>query len=183
MLKIFKVKYYVVFLFVFVLLSHKVRAQDTTKSALSIIELGGSLSFAFGSETYFDIAPLIGYRVHKSIIISGGYIYRYAQINSGFLKYKTNSHGWRANVKIDVLPPLFIIGEYQKITLDGWNYSLGMPGRVNPTIIFLGAGYTQKISPRTSLEMSMLFDVYKDVNNPYPLPYFRGGLSWKLKKP
>ncbi len=140
---------------------------------------GGDFGMQFGSQTYIQIAPVLGYRLTDqfSAGITGKYIYY--NLKDSYSNYKTNIYGGGVFTRYNVLEEVFLHAEYEALSLE-------VPASVYETNrrivsgLFLGAGYRQFIGEFSSLNLMILYDVIEDQYSPYQNPQIRIGFDFGL---
>ena len=140
---------------------------------------GGDFGMQFGSQTYIQIAPLIGYRLTEdfSAGITGKYIY-YNLKNSNY-NYKTNIYGGGIFTRYNILEEIFLHAEFEALSLEVPTSVYEINRRI-VSGLFLGAGYRQFIGEFSSLNLMILFDVIEDKYSPYQNPQIRIGFDFGL---
>jgi len=179
-----------VFTFLFLLtIGTFVFAQDTNKQNKKIEPLnpkpslfdnwqsriftGGNMGMQFGTITFIDISPLVGYRVTEKFSAGVGATYRYMRQNWQKQIIDSRVIGGRVFARYSVLDNLFIHAEHELLNSD-WYYT-NNPFNVQSTLA--GLGYVQPISDRASFMIMGLWNVYY---NPIPIyvnPIIRVGFN------
>ncbi|NVK27832.1 MAG: hypothetical protein HWE14_07295 [Flavobacteriia bacterium] len=144
---------------------------------------GGSLQLSFGSVTYVELAPRVGYLVTNDLIAGVGinYIYvRYAENISypgspavDFSLYGGNVYS-TYNVPIGL--PIALHGEFEAMNLELWNPAEFQYQREWVPALRLGAAYVQRIGSGGGVYLMALYDVLHDPDrslNPYSPWTFR----------
>ncbi len=110
---------------------HPARAQDITREPQSHINApqnnfwdrvytGGGIGLQFGSQTFVNISPLVGYRLTEklSVGLSATYIYyRYKNPNPAFT-YSSNIYGGSVFSRYLIFENLFAHVEYEVLRLE-----------------------------------------------------------------
>lgn len=132
--------------------------------------VGGQVGFTIGSYTSISIWPMVGYRATPKLSFGLQPGYEYISYEYSGLDYSASNYGLRAFSRYRFIPQLYGHIEFAYI-----NYELAT-GIANNEIIterefvpflFLGAGYFQPLSGKTSVYAQVLFDVLQDENSPY----------------
>jgi len=146
---------------------------------------GGNLGLQFGSATYVDVSPLVGYRLTEKLDIGVGATYIYYKIKETayFLDgYETSIYGGRVFSRYHFMENIFAHVETEvlnmevpkAITGNSNNYSLV---RDNVISILGGGGYAQPIGENSAILMMVLWNFNEDPNSPYLNPIFRIGIN------
>lgn len=133
---------------------------------------GGGMGAQFGAVTYINASPLVGYRITPKLQagVRGNYTYLSNRV------VQNNILGGSLFSRYAIAPQLFAHVEYEEL------YFLNQPSVINPITAFLvGGGYSQKLGPRTFLNMVLLYDLRRSDNSPYSSPIvFRMGVTTGL---
>jgi hypothetical protein len=140
---------------------------------------GGGIGLTFGSYTRIAVYPMVGYKFTPKF--SGGIEigYEYIRANQYNSEFTTSNYGGSAFLRYRVIPQLFVHTEYAM-----YNYELfyvdGSSNRVWVPFLFLGAGFSQQIAPRTFAFAMVKFDVLHNPNSPYSSwsPFWSFGVSY-----
>lgn len=138
------------------------------------IFFGGNIGAQFGTYTFFEISPLVGYRITDHFSAGIGITYNYLKIRLGKADYKTDIYGGRVFARYFVWENLFLHGEYE--VLNGqWDY---YKERFNIESILAGGGYRQMISDRAAMTLLVLWNFNQNNYSPYSNPIIRGGFTF-----
>lgn len=133
--------------------------------------IGGSFGLAFGTYTFIDISPVLGYRITENFSVGAGPIYQYFRDKSYTPDYKTSVYGGSLMARQVFLENFFVQGEFQLLNLDALyinsNNEFDLQ-RTNVPILLIGGGYIQRFSGNSGLLLSLMYDVVGDINSPYP---------------
>jgi hypothetical protein len=133
---------------------------------------GGNFGLMFGTITYVEISPLVGYRITERLSAGPGVSYIYLQDNRFGLS--TSIYGGRVFARYNITDYLFGHGEYEVLNRES-PYSL--EGRINVTSIFVGGGYRQRIGPNSFLSIMGLWNLNDSEYSIYRNPIIRMGFS------
>ncbi|MFN4233944.1 MAG: hypothetical protein ACK4IK_03965 [Bacteroidia bacterium] len=133
---------------------------------------GGNFGLMFGTITYVELSPLIGYRITDRLSAGPGISYIYLQDNRFDLS--TSIYGGRLFARYNITDYLFGHGEYEVLNRES-PYSL--EGRVNVTSIFVGGGYRQRLGPNSFLSIMGLWNLNDSEYSIYRNPIIRMGFS------
>jgi hypothetical protein len=141
-------------------------APPRKTSKASKVYFGGTVGFNFGDFTRISVNPMVGYRFTPKL--SGGLKvgYEYVRDTRFSETYTSHNFGGSAFGRFRLVPQLYAHAEFASI---GYDLPLSTGGSEREWVPFLllGGGYVQRISPRTSAYVEVLFDVLQDSNSPY----------------
>ena len=166
-------------LFAFIFFTSYVKAQISLKGRTENsseekftdrLFFGGNFGLQFGSQTYVELAPIIGYKVTERFSTGLGIKYIYYKVKDLYTPpytYSTNIYGGGPFVRYILYEGLFLHAEYEALNLevaDAPYYNL-----VRKTIssVFLGGGYRQMIGDRSSIDFIVLFNINQSRDSPY----------------
>ena len=180
------------FLSLATLLSAQVDEQESRKGKFYIVP---ELWLSFGSSTYIDIAPMVGYHVSDRLSVGLGPHYIFQSQNANYMvpeSYSTHIFGGKAFSRFsvirhaeDFLPinlfsELFLHAEYEALSLE-YKYfgSTGDPtdGRFLFNSYLIGGGLTQRVGMNSSISFMVLWNLNESINSPYSNPIFRIGFN------
>lgn len=153
----------------------EVSAQGTIQPKESFSDrlfYGGNFGLMFGTVTYIELSPLIGYRITDRLSAGPGISYIYMQDNRYDLS--TSIYGGRLFARYNFTDYLFGHGEYEVLNLET-PYSLN--GRTNLTSIFVGGGYRQRLGSNSFLSIMGLWNINDSEYSIYRNPIIRMGFS------
>ena len=148
------------------------------------IFIGGSLGLQFGSATYIDVSPLVGYNITKKLQAGIGFTYIYYKVkdpNYSYNNYETSIYGGRLFSRYYILQNLFAHAEYEILNMEvpaeiggtgNFNYI-----RDNITSVMVGGGYAQPIGSNAALLLMVLWNLTEEQYSPYVNPIFRIGIT------
>lgn len=130
---------------------------------------GGNLGGSFGSVSYFQVNPMVGYKTTDWWVNGVGLNYIYA----GSRGYTQNIYGASVWSRAYVLENVMLHTEYEYLTMNlrapnGESYSANAP------VWLVGAGY-QSNGNGFGLSFMLLYDLIQDPNSPYSNPIIRVG--------
>ncbi|HNR21109.1 MAG TPA: hypothetical protein PKN75_13850 [Bacteroidia bacterium] len=146
---------------------------------------GGNLGLQFGTVTYIDISPTIGYKITEKFHagIGATYIYyseKYPLTNGQTYTYKTDIYGGKVFTRYYVLENLFLHHETEVLNLEVYDPLNDKVERKNILSPLLGAGYIQRFGESSGLYLMVLFNLNETPDSPYTNPIIRMGLSFGL---
>lgn len=133
------------------------------------ITVGGGLAVNFGSITYIDVSPTVGYYLTDNILaaVGGTYIY----FSDGV--YSTNVYGGRLFGE-GFLNEVPILAHAELEVLNFFEGSLRE--RINVVNILVGGGLKQTLGDRSYLSLLVLWNINESEHSLYPNPIFRAGI-------
>lgn len=157
----------------FVLVSFS-QIKDTTSdwrsNFRSRIFTGGNFGLQFGTFTFVDVSPLVGYRLTEKIQGGIGITYRYFSDNLN--NFSTSMYGGSVFARYFILDNLFAHTEYEVLNGE-WFYG----ERFNVTSIFVGGGYSQRLGGTVFANILILWNINESIYSPYQNPVFRAGIG------
>lgn len=142
---------------------------------------GGNLGLQFGSATYIDISPLVGYKITPKLHAGVGATYMYYKYKDAYFNYESSTYGGRVLGRYYPIESLFAHVEYEVLnikmpsTVSGQNYDKYI--RQNIASVLVGGGYVQPIGSNASMMLMILFNLNEQQYSPYTNPIFRVGFS------
>lgn len=154
------------------------------------VVVGGGLGLQFGTVTFIEISPLIGYRLTEKLETGIGLTYKYYrykdfyydQTTNDRFDLKSNIYGASVYTRYHILQSVFLHAEYERLryNYDDVYVSAGQlikdPTHANVDGLFLGGGYRQRISANSYFYISALWDIIQDPYSPYNNPILRMGV-------
>ncbi|MBA3970669.1 MAG: hypothetical protein H0X46_00710 [Bacteroidetes bacterium] len=156
-------------------------AQDSTmtrkhppkKNFWDKVFVGGNMGLQFGTVTFADVSPLIGYRFTEKIAAGVGATYQYYHYKDKFYDFETNVYGGRVFGRYSFTESLFGHVEYEYLNLEAFDFNRR---RVDVGSLMAGGGYIQKISDRAGIVAMVLYNFTESAYTPYSNPIFRIGI-------
>lgn len=132
---------------------------------------GGELSMFFGTTSYVNLSPFIGYRINPDITVGLGPSYQYwsqrfAAGPNGV--NRTHIYGGRIFVRHELGRSFFMHAEYEVLNLQDYIVGFGI-GRVNVDMAGVGIGYKSAFTESSYYYIMALFDFIQDPRSIYPL--------------
>ncbi|MFH0865500.1 MAG: hypothetical protein V1904_04870 [Bacteroidota bacterium] len=182
-----------------ILLNEPYAQKDNKGSGNELIHkffTGGSLGLQFGSYTYINVAPIIGYRFNEYIACGIGPNYTFYHSKDYYyyppVIYSTHLYGGNFFTRVyflkDIIPSIkdiYVHGEIEALNVETqyFDYSLSHPGkRYWVGSVFGGAGIRQMLGERVFSTITVLFNFNETIDSPYygnPLVY-RVGIEINL---
>ena len=153
-------------------------AQDETSPVISTDHdkgsffTGGSLGMQFGTSTFIDISPQLGYFATKKFAIGVGATYQYMSYN-----VSTNIYGGRLFARYYLFPRIFAHAEYEMLNLEKFDYAYVGSPRVNVESFLVGGGYREQMGDRLSFNIMLLYNLTESPYSPSSNPVIRMGVD------
>jgi hypothetical protein len=164
------------------LLSH---AQDSTmirKNPLKPrfwdkVYVGGNVGFQFGTVTFAEVSPLIGYQFTPKITAGIGVTYQYYRYKDRFFELTTNVYGGRIFGRYFFTDFLFAHVEYEYLNLEAFDF-YPLRRRVDVESVLVGGGYLQRFgSGNSGIFIMLLYNLTESAYTPYTNPIIRIGVN------
>ena len=141
---------------------------------------GGSFGLQFGTQTFVEIAPIVGYRLTNRLYGGLGLKYQYYKYNDNYYTYSSNVYGGGPFAQFIVYEGLFLHAEYEILNLEVPDLYYQHYTRQNIESIFLGGGYRQMIGNRSSMDILLLYNINDNAYSPYSNPILRIGFGFGI---
>ena len=157
-------------------------ASDTIPKFTDKLFFGGNLGLMFGSYTYINISPIVGYQVKPSLAVGVGVVYEYVKDNR-FVNYnfETTIWGGKLFVQTVVLDFLILYAENNFLSLERQYYdaknNYPETGRFFLNVPWVGGGIFQKAG-NGGVYLMILFNLNTSMNSPYSDYEFRIGINF-----
>lgn len=157
--------------------------KDTTKIKkhknkdwMKKITYGGNFALSFGTYTYINISPAIGYNVSKKLNMGVGVIYNYFSINYGsqYGRISETVYGTRVYARYMITPSLFALGQYDR-SLQPDFYSFTPNKKAWVDYVMVGGGYRQSLGNKAGLVASIMYNLTPNNLSIYSNPYIQIG--------
>ena len=176
------------FLKLFLLLSlnalySQVKAQDSAmlpkhppkERIIDRMFFGGNIGLQFGTVTFLDISPLVGYRITDKISAGIGATYQYYHYQDKLYNFETNVYGGRVFGRYFFTDYLFGHAEYEYLNLEAFDF---FPRRrVDVGSFLAGGGYFQRFGNNSGIVVMILYNFTESAYTPYQNPIIRIGIN------
>ena len=157
-------------------------AQDSTmlpkhppkERFIDRIFTGGNVGFQFGTVTYAEVSPLIGYRITDKIAAGVGVTYQYYHYKDHYFDLETNVYGARVFGRYMFTPRLFGYAEEEYLNLEAFDFQRR---RVDVESFMAGGGYLQPIGENSAALIMLLYNFTPSAYTPYANPIIRIGFN------
>lgn len=177
-----------------VTLSTSLFAQEESEGRKGKIFLIPEVWLSFGSMTYIDLAPMVGYYIFDRLAIGLGphYIYQSQKSSPAIpYAYQTHAYGLKGFARFSLITnaeeflpirlfsELFAHFEYEGLSLEKAYYvpPYTDEGRYIYQGILLGGGLSQRVGRYNSISFTVLWDLNEPTISPYSNPIFRVGFN------
>lgn len=134
---------------------------------------GGNLGGAFGTNSYFQINPMVGYKTTSWWVNGVGLNYIYAS-SAGIRQNIIGGSIWS---RAYLFKNFILHTEYEQMQRS-LSDNFGNRLQVNVPVWFVGGGYQNNVGGGIGISALVLFDVINDPNSPYISPVVRIGGLW-----
>lgn len=157
-------------------------AQDSTmlrkhpprENVLDRLFTGGNLGVQFGTVTFVDVSPLLGYKITEKISAGIGATYQYYHYKDRYYDFATNVYGGRVFGRYLFTDFLFGHIEYEYLNLEAFDFQRR---RVDVGSLMAGAGYIQRVGDHVAVIAMILYNFTESVYTPYQNPIIRVGVN------
>jgi hypothetical protein len=183
----------VLLILLFAIVAVTLQAQEEIPSRKGKIFLIPELWLSFGTRTYIEVAPMIGYHVNNRLSIGLGphYIYQSQKAIPPYPSYDSHAYGLKGFARFSIITnaeeflpiklfsDLFVHVEYEGLSLERELY---VPpyieaGRFIYQGFLVGGGFSQRVGMYNSVSFMVLWDVNESSYSPYSNPIFRVGFN------
>lgn len=151
---------------------------------------GGGLGLQFGTVTFIDISPMVGYRLTKKLESGVGLTYKYYKYNDFYknlttgekIDLKSHMLGGSVYTRYYLLDRIFAHVEFERLNYKYQDIyeSAGQIVRKDRSdyvsSLFVGGGLTQRLAGRANLFIMALWNLTEEPNTPYNNPVIRMGV-------
>lgn len=136
------------------------------KSFKERLYTGGNFSASFGTFTYVDVSPIIGYMVTEDFSVGLGGKYVYIGFN-GTPRSSTSIYGGSTFTRYLILENFLAHAEFQALSVKVQEPFTGELKRKLIPVGLVGGGYKQSMGGSSYFQIMLLYDVIGDKNSPY----------------
>ncbi len=141
------------------------------------IFLGGNLGLQFGTQTYIDVSPLIGYKITDRFSSGIGVTYIYYRYKDNVYSYNTNIYGGRVFSRYFFTENIFGHAEFEVLNMELLSTNNYQYYRKNIYTPMIGAGYIQRFSNQSGIYLLLLYNLNDSAESPYSNPIIRIGFN------
>ena len=144
----------------------KQNTPNTPTMAARDIYFGGGIGFSFGNYTRISVKPIVGYKITPKLSVGLSVEYEYITDKRYSSTLTASNYGGSIFSRFRVIPQLFLHAEFAYMSYQ-YRVSDFTSDRTGVPFLFVGAGFSQQISPGVWAYAQVLFDVLQDSNSPY----------------
>jgi len=142
---------------------------------------GGNIGLVFGSYTYINLSPIIGYRITDKFSAGTGFIYEYVKDNRYIPTYETTIYGGKFFAQYVLFDYVILYAEDNIISLEKKYYDVihNFPsnGRFVLNVPWIGGGIYQQAG-KGGMYFMILFNLNNSTNSPYSSYEYRLGFNF-----
>ena len=157
--------------------STMIRKHPLKKNFWDKVFIGGNIGLQFGTVTFADISPLVGYKFTDKISAGIGVTYQYYHYKDRYYDFETNVYGGRIFGRYNFTEYLFGHLEYEYLNLEAFDI---YRRRVDVGSLLAGAGYIQRFGNNSGISAMVLYNFTESVYTPYQNPIIRIGVNFGL---
>ncbi len=132
---------------------------------------GGNMGFnVANSWVFLELSPYVGYRVTEDFSVGVGAKYLYYGSKQWGIRYTI--YGGGVFSRYAFTENLFAHAEFERLSVPTFNSTINE--RVNANMLFAGAGYSNMLGARSSVQILLLYDFIQDPYSPYIGSYIFG---------
>lgn len=150
--------------------------ESNDRSFKERLYFGGNFWLAFGTYTYVEVSPRVGYMINNraSVGVGANYIYQsYEVVNSNNQRSKESNsiYGGTLFGRYNITRQFFIYGELEMLSLEYFNPQTRQVKREWVPGLLVGGGYFQPFGNRGGMSVMVLYNIFYDpVRTYYPSP-------------
>ena len=153
--------------------STMLRKHPLKKNFLDKVFVGGNLGFQFGTETFAEVSPLVGYHFTNKISGGLGITYQYYHYKDRNYDFQTNVYGGRVFGRYNFTDYLFGHVEFEYLNLEAFDFQRR---RVDVGSLLAGGGYLQRFGQNSGVMIMLLYNFTESAYTPYQNPIIRVGV-------
>ena len=154
--------------------SSMIRKHPPKERFLDKFFVGGNLGFQFGTVTFVDVSPLVGYKFSDKISAGIGATYQYYHYKDKYYDFQTNVYGGRVFGRYFFTDYVFGHAEFEYLNLEAFDFQRK---RVDVTSVLAGGGYIQRFGNHSGIYAMILYNFTESVYTPYTNPIIRVGVN------
>lgn len=141
------------------------------------VYVGGNVGFQFGTVTFAELSPLVGYQFTPKITAGVGITYQYYRYKDRLMTFQTNVYGGRVFGRYFFTDYLFAHVEYEYLNLEALDF-YPKRRRVDVESVLVGGGYLQRFgSGNSGVYIMLLYNLTESAYTPYTNPIIRIGVN------
>jgi len=156
-------------------------ATNDSLSFKNRLIFGGNLGLVFGTYTYINISPTVGYKIKPDFAAGVGVIYEYVNDKTYRPYYETTIFGGKLFVQHVLFDCVILYAENNTLSLEKRYYdrihSYPQEGRFILNVPWVGGGFYQR-SGKGGMYLMILFNLNNSANSPYSSYEYRMGFNF-----
>ena len=137
---------------------------------------GGNFGIWFGTLTYLNLSPTIGYRVTDKFHVGIGGIYNYSSVRYNKINYTQSLYGSHVFARYIVNDFLFIQSQYDRLNQPNYFSSNNNNERIWVDYVMVGGGFRQPLGDHAALMTTVMFNLTPHPLSVYSSPYIQIGI-------
>ncbi|MEI7595381.1 MAG: hypothetical protein WCK02_06505, partial [Bacteroidota bacterium] len=151
---------------------------DNKSSFKDRLYTGGNIGLQFGTVTFVDLSPQIGYKITERLSAGIGATYQYYRYKDATYDMSASVYGGRIFSRFMITESFFAHGEYEILNLQRFDtYSYYDNSRINVESLLLGGGYREEIANNVYMNILLLYNFTESPFTPYSNPIIRAGID------
>lgn len=133
---------------------------------------GGNLGLQFGSNTYINVSPVVGYRITDSFSAGGGISYVYRRFTFGPTKVSRTDYGGNLFARYNLFKNIFTMAQFEHLS-----FEITEGERQGFSSVLAGGGISEPLGNNAALSFTVLYNLsYREGElSPYSSPWVIGG--------
>lgn len=171
----------------FALCTEMLQAQDNGEPAIpqrpkvpfkDRLFTGGNIGLQFGTITYIDVSPKLGYKITEQFAAGIGATYIYLKDKSyPNFSYQTDIYGGRVFSQYQLLENVLAYSEFEVLNAEVYNDFTATLKREYISSLLAGGGYSQSFGGNSSAVILVLFNLLESRYSFYQNPVIRIGFN------
>ena len=146
---------------------------DSFKERLYV---GGNVGASFGTTTYINIQPLVGYKINEKLSVGVGFTYNYYSQSYLGSRYISTVYGTNTFARYMILDNLFAQVGWDKLSVPDYR-GITPDSRRWVDNILIGGGYRQPFSDKGAFIAAIFYNVNQGPYSPYQNPIIQIGFN------
>lgn len=133
------------------------------------IFFGGNMGLQFGSQTYVNLSPTMGYRLNNMVSVGVGVSYIYQKV----FNFSRTHYGANTFTRVNITDQIFGMAQYERLSVD-----VGIEGRrLGLSSMLVGGGIQQPLGGNAIASFTVLYNLSYREGEPsvYNSPIVIGG--------
>jgi hypothetical protein len=137
---------------------------------------GGNFAVWFGTYTYLNLSPTVGYRINNKLHAGIGGIYNYSSVRYNKTNYTQSLYGTHVFARYLVNDFLFIQSQYDRLNQPNYFSSNNTNERIWIDYMMVGGGFRQSLGDHAALMTTVMFNLTPHPLSVYSSPYVQIGI-------